>query len=332
MISLQRLLLIILFLGNLSSCIISSKFNSIQFEALTPSEIFLPENIKKVALINRDIHCRDTSLVSFNYKVDTIKKLKIPRKCFNSLVKVLQNEERFEQVINYTDTALQHRHILTNPNQNDIFDSAKADLCIFFDSLRFSGIPVSGYPNLYQTKVNLNWSYTYRSDSTYHTFHRNDSIVYDDVNRLISYHGIKLYLASQLYLSCKDLGNYVGTKLIPTWITVQQIYYHSKNPDMLNAEKFIRKNEWLKAAEILNEKTKSKNRKLAAKARYNMALTCEMQGYPETAIEWLNKSNTDKSSFTKNHEKVCQQYIEVLTLRKKEIERLDKQVEKSEVR
>jgi hypothetical protein len=99
---------------------------------------------------------------------------------------------------------------------------------------------------------------------------------------------------------------------------------------MLKAEKYIKNNEWLKAAEILNEKTKSKNSKLAAKACYNMAVINEMESHPDIAIEWVNKPNTSKSGFMKKHEIVCKQYIELLALRKKEIEQLDKQVKKPE--
>lgn len=335
MILIRRLLLILLVWGNLTSCIISRKFNSIQFEVLTPSEIIVPENIKTVALINRDLNCKDTSLVLYNYmnnwyKMDTIKNLKLTNECIYHLAKLLIKDGKFEQIVNYSDTAIQTRQLLNNLNQNAFSDSTSADLCIFLDSLRFSGIPVPENPNLYHTKVNLNWSYTFQSDSTYHTFNRNDSIVYNDTFRLISNRGIKLYLTSYLYLSCKDIGNFIGAKLIPTWNPVQQIYYRSNNPDMRKAEKFIQNKEWLKAAEILNEKTKSKNKKLAAKARYNIALTCEMQGFPVTAIEWLNNPNTGKSKFMKKHETVCKQYLEVLSLRKQEIERLEKQISKPE--
>lgn len=335
MIFIRRLLLILLVFGNLTSCLSYRKFNSLQFEVLTPSEIILPENIKTVALINRDLHCTDTSLVLYNYmnnwyNVDTIKNLKLTNECIYYLAKLLKKDGKFEQIVNYSDTAIQTRQLLNNLNQNTILDSTSADLCIFFDSLRFSGIPVSGYPNLFRTKVNLKWSYTYRSDSAYHTFHRNDSIIYDDVYRLISYRGIKLYLVSYLNLSCKDIGNLMSTLIIPTWNPVQQVYYHSKNANMLKAEIFIRQSEWLKAAEILNIKTKSKNRKLAAKACYNMAVINEMEGHPDIAIEWLNKTDVGTGVFMKEYKTVCKQYIEVLTLRKQEIERLEKQIGKPE--
>jgi hypothetical protein len=127
-----------------------------------------------------------------------------------------------------------------------------------------------------------------------------------------------------------DIGKLLGNKFIQTWTPVQQVYYHSSNNDMLQAEKFARKNEWIKAAEIWNQKTKSKNRKLASKACYNMAVSSEMMGYPDLAIEWLKKNDFGSGLFMQEYNDCCKQYIKVLTLRKNEIEQLNRQNSKHE--
>jgi len=331
MISLHRLLLIVLVFWSQSSCIISRKFNSIQFEVLTPSEITLPENIKTVALINRDINCSDTSLV-LNYslsenKVDTMKNLKLANYCISTLTYFLIEKEKFETVTNYSDTLYKTKSQLSQFNLKEIFNKTQTDLCVFIDSLYFDEILLESLPNLYQTKINIKWSVAYRTDTVFVKVNRKDSLIVDFDCKL-RFNEKKAYLLSYLYMACKSMGNHLGTKIIPTWNPVQQVYYHSKNPDMQKAEKFIRQREWLKAAEILNEKTKSKNIKLAAKACYNMAVVNEMEGHHDIAIEWLNKTDNGKGSFMKEYKTVCKQYIEVLTLRKKEIETLDKQVRK----
>lgn len=333
MISFHRLLLTVLLMGSLTSCIISRKFNSIQFEVLTPSEITLPENIKTVALINKDLNCTDTSLV-LNYsvsenKVDTMKNLKLANYCISTLTSFLIEKEKFETVTNYSDTLYKTKSQLSQFNLQEVFNKTQTDLCVFIDSLYFDEILLDSLPNLYQTKINIKWSVAYRTDTALVKVNRNDSLIVDFDCKLRFYEK-KAYLISYLYLACKSIGNYLGPKIIPTWNAVQQVYYHSKNQDMLKAEKFIQQREWLKAAEILNEKTKSKNRKLAAKACYNMAVINEMEGHPDIAIEWLNKTDSGKGSFVKKYKTVCKQYIEVLTLRKKEIETLDKQVRKPE--
>jgi len=265
MISIQRLLLILLVLGNLSSCIISRKFNSIQFEVLTPSEIILPENIKTVALINRDIHSTDTSLV-INYsanenKVDTFKNLKLANNCTVALTYFLRDEGKFESVTNFSDTLYDTKLQLTQFSLKETFNKTRTDLCVFIDSLYFNEILRDSLLNLYQTKINLNWSVAYRTDTLLAKVNRKDSLIFDFDCKLRFYEK-KAYLIGYLYFASKSIGNHIGTKIIPTWNSVQRIYYHSKNSDMLKAEEYIRNNEWLKAAEILNVKTKSKNKKL----------------------------------------------------------------------
>jgi len=97
---------------------------------------------------------------------------------------------------------------------------------------------------------------------------------------------------------------------------------------MLLAEKYAFQNDWLKAAELWKRLTTNKNQKIAAKASYNMALACEMEGKHDVAIDWLVKSFSilKENSDSDVHKQNCQRYIAVLTLRKKELERLAKQV------
>ena len=95
---------------------------------------------------------------------------------------------------------------------------------------------------------------------------------------------------------------------------------------MHQAEKFVFDNEWLKATEIWNKETKNKNPRIAAKACYNMALTCEMETRLDAGIDWLNKSYAILGRNNVKHKDICQRYIKVLGTRKNEIERLDKQM------
>ena len=95
---------------------------------------------------------------------------------------------------------------------------------------------------------------------------------------------------------------------------------------MLKAEKLALKNNWREAAEIWNTMAKSKNAHIAAKAKFNMALACEMEGHPDLAIEWITKSYIEFNENDKQHKANCQRYINVLALRKKEIAKLEKQV------
>ena len=95
---------------------------------------------------------------------------------------------------------------------------------------------------------------------------------------------------------------------------------------MLLAEKYALNNEWLKAAEIWNKLSKNKNPRIAAKACYNMALACEMEGKLDAAIDWLVQSYSTLKENNEEHKQNCQRYLAVLALRKKEIAKLEHQV------
>ena len=95
---------------------------------------------------------------------------------------------------------------------------------------------------------------------------------------------------------------------------------------MLKAEKYAISQDWLKAGEIWNRQTKNKNEEIAAKACYNLALACEMEGKYDLAIDWLTDSNNHLTKFNYQHSAYCQQYMRVLSLRRYEIEKLEKQI------
>jgi len=60
-----------------------------------------------------------------------------------------------------------------------------------------------------------------------------------------------------------------------------------------------------------------------------MALAAEMEGKHDVAIDWLVRSYMVLPKNNDEHKVNCQRYINVLALRKKDIERLDKQVRNS---
>lgn len=95
---------------------------------------------------------------------------------------------------------------------------------------------------------------------------------------------------------------------------------------MLIAEKYLLDSDWLKAAEIYKRETKNKNQNIIAKAKYNMALICEMEGNLDAAVDWLVLSYSTYKNENPEHKFNCKQYITLLAERKWEIERLEKQV------
>lgn len=57
-----------------------------------------------------------------------------------------------------------------------------------------------------------------------------------------------------------------------------------------------------------------------------MAVAAEMEGKHDVSIDWLVKSYSALPVNNSEHKANCQRYINVLAIRKKEIERLGKQI------
>lgn len=342
-------ILLIAILGFGSSCVTTYNMSSIQVEILKPALFALPEDIDTLAVFTRHLYLPDTTTfkyVSRNKIITdtTIHYRDLSNKCVDALANYLDNEGYFLKVVNYKDSMY---HLFSEGdsliNYHELHKELGVDVCIFLDIFQLEDHQikksdyytwtniVDNFPEFRKsTKLEsvgafLLWTITIKNDSSKYIYKQPDDLYYgnavypelfgENIN-----HKLLLNNASEF------LGKSFGAKIVPTWLKVERSYYRSRNVNMLAAEKLCLNGEYLKAAEIYNRETKSKNRNIAAKARYNMALICEMEGKQDAAINWLTNSYSAYKQNNEAHKYNCQQYINILALRKKEIERLGKQI------
>jgi len=247
--------------------------------------------------------------------------------CINGLVDYFKEEEYFKQVTKSGDSL---NILFKEPGmistKEELFEKTGTDLCIFLDFIDFNTTYNLKFSTPFKTKTSLIWTVTFKTDSLAYSYYQVDTLFYDQ-SQLYPYSKDKNKILGQLVnSSCIYLGSSFGAKMIPNWIQAERMYYKSQNTEMLKAEKYAISQDWLKAAEIWNQQTKNKNDKIAAKACYNMALACEMEGKPDVAIAWLVQSYSSLKKNNEDHKTNCQRYVNVLALRKLEIERLNEQV------
>lgn len=334
-----------------SSCVTTYNMSSIQVEILKPGFFTMPENIDTIAIFKRDLFQSDT--IAFRYSDGDNKKMltdklisyrDLSNKCVDALADFLNTEGYFQKVINYKDSM---NYLFSDSDSliyyPELHKKSGADAFIFLDFFQLKdhlsnnigyfsdNRIIEQFPEfrrssrLETVNANLLWTVSFKNDTSVYLVRQPDDLYYgnavypelfgNDVN-----HRLLLKNASEY------LGKAFGAKIVPTWLKVERSYYRSHNDNMLAAEKLCLNGEYLKAAEIYNRETKNKNRNIAAKARYNMALLCEMEGKPDAAIDWLVLSYSTYKQNNEAHKFNCQQYINILALRKKEIERLGKQV------
>ena len=328
-----RTFLRLLFLAlNLTSCLITDSARTTQIEIMKPAVFNLPDEINTVAIINRISYQLDS--VPFQYmngtkmETDTLVKYRtLSNNCVDELTGFFEKEGYFNKVNNFRDSLA----IINSTNETgtftpeELFQKTKSDICIFLDRFNFNVVAMYGFSDVVANGATLSWAIAIKTDTLSYLYNQMDTLVYEtsDFPLNLNDHAKLNLLATN---SAEYLGRSFGTKIIPTWLPVERLYYKSHNQNMLLAEKYALNNEWLKAAEIWNKQTKNKNPKMAAKASYNMALACEMEGKLDAAIDWLVQSYSILKENNEEHKDNCQRYIAVLATRKKEIEKLAHQV------
>jgi len=315
----------------LTSCVITDQVRVVQVEVMKPGVFIFPEDLNKVAIFNRDLCQSDTCL--FNYyddntiKVDTtISYNSLSNHCVDALTGFLKEEKYFAEVKNYRDSLNYFwRKDSVSHSPDELLNKTQADVFIFLDFLTFNNTMISRSIDYVSTTAYLVWNIELKDDTASYIYNQIDTLAYEG-NEFNSFNLRSGRYKSVIMNASEYLGKSMGSKLIPNWISVERMYYKSSNPDMVKAEKYALQNDWLKAAEIWNRETKNKNPKIVAKACYNMALAAEMEGKHDVSIDWLVKSYSALPVNNNEHKANCQRYINVLAIRKKEIERLGKQI------
>ena len=328
------LLFLMLVCNCMTSCIVTQDARTTQIEIMKPAIVNFPENINSVALINSVSNSKDDQPFKYSNQLSytrdsesdtTIKYRALSNACIDALAWELKKEGYFSNVINYHDSLS-----IVNPSDKKLFDperlfqQTKSDLCIFLDRFSFDIEKFKDFEAV-TNKVSLSWTIVYKKDTLTYTYKQRDTLTFvaaDFTPGLADNMKLKMVVNN----SSTFLGQSFCSKIIPTWIPVNRVYYTSGNSDMLQAEKFALNSDWLKAAEIWNTQTKNKKSKIAAKASFNMALACEMEGKFDTAIEWLVRSSSMMNKRNEEHPLNCQDYIYALMQRKKEIVKLRQQI------
>jgi hypothetical protein len=333
MIAKKYFLLLFVVMVNTTSCKITDCTRSISIEIMKPVASPIPENVKTIAIFNRAIFDNDSlTLYNFgrgNLPCDTtLSEFELSNYCIEGLTSFFEQEAYFLKVINY-NVNNSISNIPEGPfksyKSSVLFETTGADALIFLDFLQFENEVSVFYDATYRTRAALSWSIVFRDDTPSNIYNQIDTLFFNKSQYADIQH--KNQNKKEIYQdAARYLGKRFGTKIIPSWIFDERTYYQSYQPEMQKAEKYAKNYEWLNAGAIWNKQSNNKNQKIAAKACYNMALACEMEGKYDMAIGWLVDSNNILTKNNFEHRANCQQYMRFLTLRKYEVERLEKQI------
>lgn len=313
-----------------SSCTLTENIRTFKIEILKPAILTIPEDADTIALIRRDFYQSDTCYFDYSGKFSKTKRTEIKHAylgslCIKALEDKLKTEHYFKHVINLRDSVnylFETDRVINNTAK--VFEEIDSDIYILLDYFHLYNSMLSETKDYFSTDAQLLWTIMIKNDTLSYIYNQEDQLVFDET--LNPQFRVRSLQNQLIYDAAHYLGDNFGTKIIPSWLTAERQYYKSGNPAMLKAEKLARDNNWLQAAEIWNASTNNKNQRIAAKASYNMALACEMEGKIDLAIDWLVKSYSIMKTNNDDHKAFCQKYINVLANRKREIGKLESQV------
>lgn len=330
----------------LVSCTTVSNMSSIQVEMISPAQFTLSKDMDTIAVFNRDKSQSDT--VTFKYHdlqkhIDVtdpvVQYSNLSNRCVDALAHHLALTGKFLKVSNFRDTTILNENSF---DFKELHEKSGADVCIILDSFYLKDHLINGNINnlgreifarfpefrgstkLESIEPALVWTVSFKGNNPVHVCKQPEKLFYGN-NLYPTLFGNDENHRLLLQTVAEYLGETFTSKFIPSMQLVERTYYRSNNTHMLVAEKHLLEGNWLKAAEIYNPQTNNKNQNIAAKATYNMALICEMEGNLDAATEWLYRSFSAYKNENDRHLFNCSQYNTSLAQRRKEIKILDKQ-------
>jgi hypothetical protein len=115
-------------------------------------------------------------------------------------------------------------------------------------------------------------------------------------------------------------GFMYAKRISPVWVTESRTIFRTRNEQMKQAIEYVRKNNWKDAYQIWSQLKTSDDYKLAAYALHNLALYHEFNDNVDLALKYAyeayEKYNNDHTA----------RYINILTARQAEINRLNEQM------
>ncbi len=270
---------------------------------------------------------------SVNNVLNDVCPSKVATKGLASLITAMQNKKG-----NKTKIIDPEYGLYSKSEIEQIADTTGADLFLSFDLFgSFDGINYNSYNNIgTETILSLSfWTiYDLQKKELQFFYDKMDTVFWTTEDLFISNPGnfklVKKNLPERrdAILNAADISGTNFAKLIvPHWIPVQRMYYRSGNIELKSAEELLLKNEWMKAAEIYSKYTTNKNKSIAAKSMYNMAVICEIQGDLDAAIDWTVKSFQVFNQKNEIHYTNCMNYIKILGQRKLDIKTIELQLD-----
>lgn len=336
------LLWIVLLMISVSSCISFEKYS---IEVYKPADLTLPSEMKKVAIIARNLKYENDTLQ--NYQVKDYKLVKdinrfdsdstAIRTCLDSLATSLLSQNRFDSILLVPFDVMPEIKVkevtFANPDwYKDNADLIHADGLIILDmfSCFYSYNSEKDYTPLANVVTSNIWSlYDFHRQKIIDRYSQVDTLFWDGIDAKGKFHQKWIpEKKAAIPLAAGIVGKNYAKRILPGWSLVYRDIMTCNKPDLKKAAKQASKNEWDDAVITWQKYENSKNKRNKIIALYNLALSFEMNGNIEKALELTSEAAKASSGFFMSMEnEVVRKYAVVLNRRQNELTKLQSQNE-----
>jgi len=321
-----------------------STTRTISLDILVPAEKALPAGNGRFTLVNRSLQTDSLSLAAEKELTEEQDRefIKVAnsltRECLVGMVHMLENSPVADTVVIRDYGTLDSLNI-SHSMEWGILDSLSGEdpeewivsleyFTVTFDQNNgfFSGDLFDEYSDLYYLELDLGlhsfWRVYDPMDLSQRDsfWMRDTTFLYAEGNSPEEAVSALPDLASVLMESAYWTGYETGKMLVPSWIQVDRFYFRGGSRNLKKGEELAGQNKWMEAAAAWRKDVKSKNKLTAARAMYNLALVAEIQDELDIALSWAVQS------YYKYNHPAAKRYIEVLSQRISERDRLKKQL------
>ncbi|MDA3952581.1 MAG: DUF6340 family protein [Bacteroidales bacterium] len=312
----------------LSSC---QPYTSLQIETIIPAKVEFPGNFNKIVFVNF------ATDINHDGEIDTVLYKMITEEMSLGFMDAIQTSVGVDST-NFL-------YVKGFPVKNDLYkldtiswqylekisDVSKADIFIVLDSINMSMESdlykeYNTYPNEYykyrELAVNIYWSlFDLIEKKRLDNYYYKDTLLWDassylkaDLERKMP--SVERSIRETSYFAAAD---YAG-RIFPGWRSETRYFFSKGNKDFVLAAQFISDSSWEEALDLWKKYTDDVDKEIASRACFNLAFYNELSGNIDLAIAWAQKSKDIKNKTKTRY------YISLLKTRKKDLEKLQKQI------
>jgi len=323
---------------SMSSCLVS--YENLSIEVLKPATFTLPENIRKIALVSRNLKYDNDTLQNYQvlnrklikdkikFNVDSLSQLI----CMDSLAAKLLTHKNIDSVLvlpvnSFPIIRVQKVKLDKAEWYKYLANETRADGLIVLDMLSsFYSRPKVINSTPYANVITYNiWSiYDCKKQKIIDHFVKVDTLYWDGIDESGVFKMHRLPEKKEAVLIAAGIAgeNYVK-RILPTWNMVYRDIMTCNNPIFKKAAKLASQNKWEEASSFWQINKESKRKLYRIISLYNLAVSSEMIGDIDQAIKYTDQAaQTSIGRFWSVENESVRQYSAVLYQRKNEIDKL----------